>query len=173
MADLADVSGTTGTGTTAVLDDSPTITTPSFTTGFKIGGAATSGQITRGNGTNFVAADDVRSVTYIAGADSASAALADTDDQPTFWRNNLGRTYRITEVWCESDGGTPSINLQRDDGTPADILSANLSCSTSGATGSIAAAEQDVASGDKIDFVMVTAGGVAKRATVNIQLTAQ
>jgi hypothetical protein len=101
--------------------------------------------------------------------------LADADDQATFWRNNLGRTYRITEVWCESDTPStwPSINLQRDDGTPANILSSNLTCANSGATGTVASAEQDVASGDKLDFIMVTAGGSAKRVTVNIQLVAQ
>lgn len=47
--------GTTGTaGTNVVLATSPTITTPSFTTGFKIGGAAASGKYPKGDGTNFV-----------------------------------------------------------------------------------------------------------------------
>jgi len=161
--------------TLASVDSSGNITAPivNATTGFRINGAASSGKILRGNGTNFVSNDDTRSVTYIAGADNASSSLADADDQATFWRNNLGRTYRITEVWCECDAGTPTINLQRDDGTPANILSSDLNCSTTGATGTIAAAEQDMASADKLDFVMVTAGGTAKRVTVSIQVTAQ
>jgi len=165
------VSDETGGTSKLVFDTSPAIITPSFTTGFTIGGVATSGQIVRGNGTNFVAVDDIRSLTYIQGADNATSVAA--DDQLTFWRNNLGRTYRITEVWCESDAGTPTVNLQRDDGSPANVLSSDLTCTTGGATGTIAAAEQDVASGDKLDFLSVTPGGTAKRTTVNIKLVAQ
>jgi hypothetical protein len=78
----------------------------------------------------------------------------------------------ITEVWCESDAGTPSVNLQKDDGSPANILSSNLSCSTSGATStSFTSGEDALAAGDKIDFVMVTAGGTAKRVTIGIKAT--
>jgi hypothetical protein len=142
------------------------------TTGYTVAGAAASGKILRGDGTKFATADDVRSVTVIIGADNGSA-LADADDQLTIWRNNLGRTYRIAEVWAECDAGSPIINLQRDDGTPANILSSNLTVASTGGTGTIAAAEQDLASGDRIDFTMVTAGGTAKRITINIQLVAQ
>ena len=167
------VTDETGGTSKLVFDTSPAIITPSFTTGFTIGGTATSGQIVRGNGTNFVAVDDVRSLTYLAGSDSASAVLAAGDDQLSFWRNNLGRTYRITEVWCESDAGSPTINLQRDDGSAANILSSDLTCTTGGATGTIAAAEQDVADTNKLDFLSQTPGGVAKRVTVSIKLVAQ
>lgn len=48
------VASQTGTGSTFVMSTSPTITTPSFGTGFTIGGSATSGNYARGNGTNFV-----------------------------------------------------------------------------------------------------------------------
>ena len=44
----------TGSGN-VVYSTSPTITTPSFTTGFQISGAAASGKIPIGNGTNYVA----------------------------------------------------------------------------------------------------------------------
>lgn len=115
------------------------------------------------------AALDTRSLTYIAGCDNC-AVLPDADDQLTFWRNNVA-AMTITEVWCESDAGSPLINLQRDDGTPANILSANLTCSTTGATGSIDAAEDNLAVGDKLDFVLVTAGGTAKRVTVSVKAT--
>jgi hypothetical protein len=135
---------------------------------------------------------DLRSVTYIAGADNASTALADADDQNGFWVNDLGRTYRVTRVWVQSDGGTPSINLQRDDGSATNILTSNLSAATgngacadsSGSTMTIrgtsitcsnlvSSSERDIAAGDVLNFVMGTAGGTAKRVTVNIQLTAQ
>lgn len=114
--------------------------------------------------------DLTREVIFMLGADNG-AALADTDDQPTFFSNRLGGGITITEVWCESDAGTPIINLQRDDGTPANVLSANLTCSTTGATGTIDVAEDNVANTEKLDFVMVTAGGTAKRATVVVKFT--
>lgn len=111
-----------------------------------------------------------RPITFILGADNGSV-LVDGDDQPSFFINHLGSGITITGVWCESDGGTPSINLQRDDGSPANILSSNLSCSTSDAAGTIDTNEDNVADGQKIDLVMVTAGGVAKRITVSITYT--
>lgn len=111
-----------------------------------------------------------RQIVFILGAENG-AALADADDQPSIFANRLGSGITITEVWCESDAGTPSINLQRDDGSAANILSSNLSCSTSGATGTIDTAEDNVANGERIDFVMATAGGTAKRVTVAILYT--
>jgi hypothetical protein len=142
--------------------------------GFRVSGAATSGQILRGNGTNFVAANDLRSVTYIAGSENVTSVLEDADDQPDFWRNNLGRTYRITEVWCSCDAGTPRIQLTNGgNNVLTDNSGAGLDCTTGGATGTISATYQDAASGNKFGFVMVTAGGTAKRVTLGIQLTAQ
>ena len=112
----------------------------------------------------------VRGINYLAGCDTCSV-LADTDDQPTIYRNVIG-AMTITEVWCESDAGTPSINLQRDDGIPANILTPDLACSTSGATStSFSGSENALNVNDKLDFVMVTAGGVAKRVTVVIKAT--
>jgi hypothetical protein len=135
---------------------------------------------------------EIRSITYIAGGDSAVAVLADADDQNDIWVNDLGRAYRVTRVWANSDGGTPVINLQRNDGSAANILSSNLTlatgngvCADSAAasmpikgtsitcSNTIASGERDIAAGEAINFVMVTAGGVAKRVTVNLQLTAQ
>lgn len=45
----------TGTAGNVVLSSTPTIATPSITTGFTIGGSATSGTFIVGNGTNYVA----------------------------------------------------------------------------------------------------------------------
>jgi hypothetical protein len=86
------------------------------------------------------------------------------------WRNNIG-AMTVTEIWCQSDAGTPSINLQRDDGSPANMLTSNLTCTTTGATGTIDTNEDNLAVGDKIGFVMVTAGGTAKEVNVEIKTT--
>ncbi|MFQ5778366.1 MAG: hypothetical protein ACE5IP_10210, partial [Terriglobia bacterium] len=95
--------------------------------------------------------------------------LLDTDDIASVWRAPAAVT--LTEVWCEVDAGTTTaINLQRDDGTPANILSADLTCSTTGALGTINALEDNLAAGERIDFVMVTAGA-ATRASVMLKYT--
>lgn len=121
---------------------------------------------------NTSGSNSTRQITFILGADNATSVLADTDDQPTIWWNRLGGGVTITEVGCESDAGTPTMQLQKDDGSPANILSSSLTCTTSGATTTTFASTQNaIASGNKIDFLMATAGGTAKRITVTIKYT--
>jgi hypothetical protein len=112
-----------------------------------------------------------KSIEVLIGCDSCQA-LIDTDDQLAFWRNNIS-AMTITEVWCQTDQGTSIINLQRNDGTPANILSSNLTCNTAGAMGAINLAEDNLALTNILDFVMVTAAatGTPKRLTVGIQAT--
>jgi hypothetical protein len=110
-----------------------------------------------------------RPVTFLIGADNG-AALTDADDQPTIWRNAVA-PMTIASVWCETDQGSSTINLQRDDGSAANILSSNLVCTTSGATStSFSGSEAQLAVGHKVDFVMVTAAtsGTPKRITVQL-----
>jgi hypothetical protein len=112
----------------------------------------------------------VRGINYLAGCDSCDV-LDDTDDQRAIYANVVG-PMTINSVTCFSDAGTPTINLQRDDGTPANILSSDLTCSTTGATStSFSGAENSLGLNHKLDFAMVTAGGVAKRVTVVIKAT--
>jgi len=111
-----------------------------------------------------------RGITYLAGCDTCSA-LADTDDQKTIYLNVIG-PMTINSITCFSDAGTPTINLQKDDGSPVNMLPSALQCSTAGATTTtFTAGENLLALNDKVDFVMVTAGGVAKRVTVVIKAT--
>jgi hypothetical protein len=113
-----------------------------------------------------------RQVGFMLGSDTGSA-LADTDDQAGIYVNRLGQGIHVTEVWCQSDAGTPSIQLQKDDGSPTNMLSSNLSCATGAgaSTASFVSGEDAVADGDRINFVMVTAGGTAKRVTVYAKYT--
>jgi hypothetical protein len=108
-----------------------------------------------------------RNIGFVIGSESG-AALTDADDQPDVYENQLA-AFHITSVKCRTDAGTSIINLQRNDGSPANILSSNLSCTTGGATStSFTSGEDAIAIGNMIDFVMVTAGGTAKRVTVTI-----
>ncbi|KKM86417.1 hypothetical protein LCGC14_1279190 [marine sediment metagenome] len=97
--------------------------------------------------------------------------LADTDDIPSISNcTRPGRAITITEIWAETDAGTPSINLQRDDGTPANICTANLTPTTGGATCTVAAAEDNFAATDRLDFLMISAS-TAKRINIAVEYT--
>jgi hypothetical protein len=110
----------------------------------------------------------IRGITYIAGCDSCSV-LQNTDSERAIYMNVIG-AMSIAQVTCISDAGAPVINLQRDDGTPANILAADLACSSSGAsTTSFASGEAVLNLNEKINFVMVNAGTTAKRVTVVIK----
>jgi hypothetical protein len=116
------------------------------------------------------AAARTRTITYLGGCDTCSV-LTDGDDQRTIYFNTVG-PMTITSVTCFSDGGTPTINLQKDDGTPANILSSNLACSTTGATtSSFVVGEPVLNLTDKLDFVMAAAGISTKRVTISITTT--
>jgi hypothetical protein len=113
----------------------------------------------------------IRGIVYLGGCDTCSV-LQDTDDQRTIYFNAVG-PMTIQEVRCFSDTGTPTINIQRDNGSLADILSSPLQCSTSGALApnvSVSLTGANVLNlNDKLDFVMVAAGGAAHRVTVSIK----
>jgi hypothetical protein len=74
----------------------------------------------------------VRGINYLAGCDSC-IPLVDGDDQAKFYVNVVG-SMTITSVTCFSDAGSPVINLQRDDGSPANVLASDLTCSPAGVT---------------------------------------
>src|SRR6266852_9343583 len=81
------------------------------------------------------AASLVRAITYLAGCDSCSV-LTTADSQNTIFVNLIGG-MTINSVTCFSDAGAPTVNIQRNQaGTLTNILSANLTCSTTGATSS-------------------------------------
>jgi hypothetical protein len=115
------------------------------------------------------AASLVRAITYLAGCDSCSP-LTTADSQNTIFLNLIG-SMTINSVTCFSDAGAPTMNIQRNQaGTLTNILSANLTCSTTGAT-SLSFSTSVLSLNDSLNFTMATADGVAKRVTVIIKAT--
>lgn len=101
-----------------------------------------------------------------------NVALSVSNDIPSIMPNR-GSAFTVTEVCCEVDAGTTTVNLQRDDGTPANILSADLTCNTdlnSGCTTTFSGSEASIANTNKVDFLLVT-NGSAKRINVAIKTT--
>ena len=97
--------------------------------------------------------------------------LVDTDDGPAVHISPV--PWTITKVRCLTDMGTSTINFQRNDGTPANILSSDLTCTNSGANGTIDTNEDNLAIDNVVDFVMVTAAvsGTPHRVTVCVSGT--
>jgi len=115
------------------------------------------------------AASLVRAITYLAGCDSCSL-LTTSDSQNTIFLNLIG-SMTINSVTCFSDAGTPTVNIQLNAaGTLTNILSANLTCSTTGATSS-SFSTSVINLNDSLNFIMATADGVARRVTVIIKAT--
>ena len=99
-----------------------------------------------------------------------SADLPATLDIPSIYPNRA-RAITITEVYCEvNSGGSATINLQRDDGSPSNILDSDLTCSSSGAT-STTFTGPSISVGYNIDHVTVTAGSGLRRMNVAIKYT--
>ena len=127
----------------------------------QISGAATAAQLP--------VASLVRAITYLAGCDSCSL-LTTADSQNTIFVNLIGG-MTISSVTCFSDAGAPTVNIQNNHtGTLTNILSANLSCSATGATSSSFSTSM-LSLNDSLNFIMATADGVAKRVTVIIKAT--
>ena len=80
--------------------------------------------------------------------------IAATDDIPSVWRASDAIT--ITEVWCETDQ-TVTLDLQIDDGTPADVMGSDLSCGTG--TADSTSLTGSMADGDRLDLLIATASG--------------
>ena len=87
---------------------------------------------------------------------------------------NKSRAITITQIWCRTDANTATLNWQRDDGTPVDILSADLvcdvgeqdSCASGCDVNTIQGAEDNIAIGDIIEHVTVSLGVVNEIAIV-------
>jgi hypothetical protein len=136
----------------------PTVGDYSFA---QINGAATTAQLP--------AASLVRAITYLAGCDSCSP-LTTADSQNTIYVDLIGG-MTINSVTCFSDAGAPTINIQDNHaGTLTNVLSANLTCSTAGATSS-SFSMSALSLNDSLNFIMASADGVAKRVTVIIKAT--
>jgi hypothetical protein len=98
-----------------------------------------------------------KNITFPVGDDFGSA-LVDTLDYPVVWRNHYGATVTIDAIYCETDTGTSTINLTRNDGTPAAISASNLICSTSGVVSTTFNYGENVINDTYgIGFTMVTA----------------
>lgn len=101
----AAITDETGTGL-LVGNDTPTIITPSFTTGFTIGGTAATGTIPRGNGTNFVAS----AFTLAAPGTSGNVLTSNGTNWVSSAPSGGGITVNTTTITSGAAGAVPYNN---------------------------------------------------------------
>lgn len=94
------------------------------------------------------------------------AALADSTITSNIWENTIAAMH-VTQIKCRTDTGTATINVRRNDGSPVDILSAALTCTTSGATStSFTSGEDAIAVGYLLDSSVVNANATGSPTSV-------
>jgi hypothetical protein len=99
-----------------------------------------------------------------------SAEIALTDDVQSVWRAAAALT--ITEVWCETDTGTVTMDLQIDSGSTADVVGTDLVCATTAVTApgdEALAGDVTMADGDRLDFLIDSVGSNPTRLSVCIE----
>jgi hypothetical protein len=98
---------------------------------------------------------------------------------PSVWINDA-HAITLVQVCCEVDSitGTPTINFQHDDGTPADVLSSDLSCVTAvdasagtGCSSTFSGSENAIALGEELDLTMPSGWTTAQRLSVSVKYT--
>jgi hypothetical protein len=71
------------------------------------------------------------------------------------------RVATLATVECKSETGDAVINFQRDDGSPAAVLTSNLTCGTSFTSGTLSATEKNFVTGYNLTFQVIS--GTAKQ----------
>ena len=84
---------------------------------------------------------------------------ADTDDLQSIWTAN-GFAATITKIWCEADAADGvQLDLQVDDGTPADVNGTDLDCDSTPAEDESMGGDATMADGDRLDLVITSVDG--------------
>jgi hypothetical protein len=95
-----------------------------------------------------------------------SAEITTDDSLQSIWRAPAALT--ITEVWCETDTGTVTMDLQIDDGDPADVMGTDLVCDTDAESDSVGLTG-GMADGDRLDWLIDSVASNPTRLTVCIE----
>lgn len=160
-----DVAGTAKVNTVMFADNSIQ-TTAATLTGVIAGSGLAGGGFSGTPTLALSSAARTRGINYLAGCDWCGAL--DNTGQKTIYYNVVG-PMTINSVTCFSDTGTPVINIGKNS-TNIGILSANLTCTPTGASSSLFS-QNALNLNDTVDFMMISAGGAAHRVTVTIQAT--
>lgn len=109
-------------------------------------------------------ADDTITHADIADSDQASTMCiyfedptAD-DDFKSIWANKTANDFLLTELWAESDQ-TVNLDLQVDDGSPADVNGTDISPAAGEAEDTSLSGDTTVAAGEELDLAITSVSG--------------
>jgi hypothetical protein len=88
-----------------------------------------------------------------------SPAVEDLDG---YWQ--APQAVTVARVWCETDSGTATLNIERDDGSAADVLSADIVCD--------AGEQTSCASGCDVDTIAAAEDNIAQYEEINLSISA-
>lgn len=103
------------------------------------------------------------STLYVPGS-----TIADTYDVTSVWE--AFQAVTITRVWCETDTGTVTMDVQIDDGTPADVMGTDLTCDATGEVDTTSLTGS-MADGDRLDWAITSVASSPVRLTVCVEYT--
>jgi hypothetical protein len=156
--------GDAGTPSAIVLTNAtgfPALNQNTTGTAGGLSGTALTGDVTNSGNTLTLAAKHKTRQLYIPwNAIDNTAFDATNDDQVLVWKNGIGSGITITKVACRTSAGTVSIQLARDDGSAASILSSALACSTTDAsTTTFSGTEYQIADGHYLNLDISSPSG--------------
>lgn len=108
--------------------------------------------------------DDTITHADIADSDQATTMCiyiedpVDTDDLQSIWANKTANDFLLTELWAESDQ-TVNLDLQVDDGTPADVNGTDISPAAGEAEDTTLSGDTTVAAGEELDLAITSVSG--------------
>jgi hypothetical protein len=96
-----------------------------------------------------------------------TAEIQATDDIQSVWRAAAALT--ITEVFCETDTGTVTMDIQVDSGSTLDVMGTDLVCDVSPGENDSTSLTGSMADGDRLDFLIFAVASNPKRLTLCIE----
>ena len=184
ITDLAVADGGTGASALTDLIALTTDTTGNYAAGDAEAGAATSGDAAVDFfGAGVDAVTDTTTCTDIEGRSltiDTSILVADAElytdtkcayiESPvaesleTIWTTQT-QAITITNVWCETDTGTVNMDLQIDDGSPADVMGTDLVCASTAVEDS-SSLTGAMADGNRLDIVIASVATTPGRVSI-------
>lgn len=118
------------------------------------GTAVDTGEITADTITHANIADADQATTMCVYVEDPTA----DDDFKSIWANKTANDFLLTELWAESDQ-TVNLDLQVDDGTPADVNGTDISPAAGEAEDTTLSGDTTVAAGEELDLAVTSVSG--------------
>lgn len=80
------------------------------------------------------------------------------DDFESIWENDMGKDATILEISCESDQ-TVNLDLQVDDGSPADVNGSDLVCTSAEVNDTSFAGDSVISDNEELDLAITSVSG--------------